>query len=124
MRKIQFIVLVTVLLTPLISFHAEAQELDKKDLEEVLLMQFHKQISASIKKEYGFNIVQYEKPQVISIKKEYVPEASEEMKPVSVYEVTLKVEVLNVSPDQNELTIILSNSNLDGEFAVKRIKKS
>jgi hypothetical protein len=101
-------------------FNSSAQEINKKDIEEVLLTQFHKQISDSVKGVYG--VIQFENPRITSIKTYVLPETSEELKPGKIYEVTLKVHVLNVR-EPDTLAIILSNDNSYGEFIVKETKK-
>ncbi|KAB7707032.1 DUF3888 domain-containing protein [Bacillus aerolatus] len=99
------------------------QEVSKADMEEVLTTQFHKQISDSIKKSYNVRFPQFESAQIISIKKEYLPESSEELKPGKFYEIKIRVKVLNDLRQGNSLVITLNNDNSSGEFVVKEVKK-
>jgi hypothetical protein len=111
------------LLFTVTSFNASAQQVKQDDLEEILLTQLHKQISEAIKDTYDVAIVQYNTPEIVSIKKEYLPESSEELKPGKTYELTLKVNVVNVKDKQKNLLIVFSNNTSDGEFMVTEIKK-
>ncbi|KMY55310.1 hypothetical protein AC623_16345 [Bacillus sp. FJAT-27231] len=101
-----------------------AQEVSPEDMEEVLVAQFHTQISESIKAAYHVRFPQFEKAHIISIKKAALPEPSEEMKPGTEYEIMLKVNVLNVPRKENALLITISNSESNGKFVVKEMKKS
>ena len=81
-----------------------------RNLEEILITQFHKQISDSIKEVYDVKIPQFENVRIISVKKEFLPEPSEEIKPGKVYEIKLRVEVLNVKGEKS-LEIALNNDS-------------
>lgn len=101
-----------------------AEEVSADDMEEVLIAQFHKQLSQSIKQAYNIRFPQFEKAHILSIKKTAFPEPSEEMKPGTEYEIVIKVEVLNVPQKTNSLIITLANSESRGEFTVKEVKKA
>ncbi|GLY09440.1 hypothetical protein Bbad01_06560 [Bacillus badius] len=94
-----------------------------EDMEDVLISQFHPQISQSIRSVYHVRLPQFENAYIVSIEKAALPEPSEEMKPGIEYEITLKVTVLNVPRNANSLLITLSNSQSSGEFVVKQVKK-
>lgn len=98
-----------------------AQELSLEEMEEVLITQFHKQISDSIKEVYKVGIPQFEDVRIISIETEVLPEPSEELKSGKVYVIKLRVKVLNV--EGNSLEITLNNDNPSGEFVVKELKR-
>ncbi|MDZ5470759.1 hypothetical protein SM124_03235 (plasmid) [Bacillus sp. 31A1R] len=94
------------------------KQVNSEDLKEVLLTQFHHEISESIKTSYKVQIPQYEKENIISIKKNVVPEPSEEMKPGTTYEIEISVEVLTNTEERELFTLLLSNDNIQGEFKV------
>jgi len=94
------------------------KQVNYQDLEEVLLTQFHNEISESIKKSYKVQIPQYEKENIISIKRNVVPEPSEEMKPGTTYEIEISVEVLTSAEERELFVVLLSNDNTQGEFKV------
>ncbi|MFL0365286.1 hypothetical protein ACH0BF_19970 [Pseudobacillus sp. 179-B 2D1 NHS] len=100
-----------------------AQGVSNEDMEEVLVAQFHAQISQSIKSAYNVRFPQFEHARILSIKKAALPEPSEEMKPGVEYEIILKVKVLNVPRETNSLIITIDNSQSNGEFVVKDVKK-
>ncbi|UAT30165.1 DUF3888 domain-containing protein [Pseudobacillus badius] len=102
---------------------ANAEKVSMEDMEDVLISQFHPQISQSIRSVYHVRLPQFENAYIVSIEKAALPEPSEEMKPGIEYEITLKVTVLNVPRNANSLLITLSNSQSSGEFVVKQVKK-
>ncbi|MGG6446629.1 DUF3888 domain-containing protein [Pseudobacillus badius] len=102
---------------------ANAEKVSMEDMEDVLIAQFHPQISQSIRSVYHVRLPQFENAHIVSIEKAALPEPSEEMKPGIEYEITLKVTVLNVPRNANSLLITLSNSQSSGEFGVKQVKK-
>lgn len=104
--------------------NAAAQETSLEDMEEVLIAQFHTQISESIKSAYHVRFPQFEDAHIVSIKKAALPEPSEEMKPGTEYEIMLRVRVLNVPRKESSLLIMISNSESNGKFVVKEVKKN
>jgi hypothetical protein len=99
-----------------------AKELRIKEMEEVLINQFQKQIIDSIKEVYKVEIPQFENASIISIEKEFLTEPSEELKPGNIYVIKLTVNVLNVEDKSMEIT--LHNDNPNGEFVVQEIKRN
>ncbi|MFK2825352.1 hypothetical protein QYG89_06580 [Bacillus sp. B190/17] len=100
-----------------------AQEVSQTDMEDILITQFHKQITYSIKTAYNLRFPQFEEAKIVTIHKEALPEPSEEMKPGTIYEIKIKVKVLNVPREDNSLVITLSNDHARGDFVVKEAKK-
>ncbi|WP_125444160.1 hypothetical protein [Bacillus thermotolerans] len=123
MKKLIYCLLLSVCLFAGGASHSSAAEINQQDVEDLLIAQFHKQISSAIKQTYGLRFPQYEKAMITSVRKEALPEPSEEMKPGIVYEVVLKVEVLNIPNKENSLIIVLTNDSNDGKFIVKEARK-
>lgn len=109
MKKIIRLLSVIILFCFFFGTNIFAEELTKKDLEDVIVVAFHNQIASSLKNYYDLDFVQFENAHITSIKKEYLPESSEEMKPGNYYEITLEVKVLNVPENKSIVKILLSN---------------
>ena len=122
MKKVIFGMMLLFFLVSFGQINTYGQELSIKEIEEVLITQFHKQILDSMKEVYKVGIPQFEDARIISIEKEVLPEPSEELKPGNIYVIKLRVKVLNVGDKSIDLT--LNNDNPNGEFVVKKIKRN
>ncbi|WP_316572072.1 hypothetical protein [Neobacillus sp. YIM B06451] len=124
MKNIRVIIILMLFsLSFIIHTKAEKNQISQTDLEEILLLHFHKQIVNSVKQNYEVTFPQFEGPKIVSIKKGTVPEPSEELKPAKIYEIVIIVTVLNTSKKNRTLEITLNNDNPKGDFSVITIKK-
>ncbi|RSK50653.1 hypothetical protein [Bacillus canaveralius] len=123
MRKLIYVFLIAALINIIAVSTADGEGANSQLVEEVLVKQFHEQISKSIIETYQNRFPQYENATIISINKEALPESSEEMKPGILYEIVLQVEVPLNTGKREKLTIILNNDSSDGQFNVRTVKK-
>ncbi|PLR79514.1 hypothetical protein CVD25_15760 [Bacillus canaveralius] len=123
MRKLIYVFLIAALINIIAVSTADGEGANSQLMEEVLVKQFHEQISKSIIETYQNRFPQYENATIISINKEALPESSEEMKPGILYEIVLQVQVLLNTGKREKLTIILNNDSSDGQFNVRTVKK-
>ncbi|PLR87060.1 hypothetical protein [Bacillus sp. V33-4] len=123
MRKLIYVFLIAALINIIAVSTADGEGVNSQLMEEVLVKQFHEQISKSIIETYQNRFPQYENATIISINKEALPESSEEMKPGILYEIVLQVEVPLNTGKREKLTIILNNDSSDGQFNVRTVKK-
>lgn len=106
------------------SINVLSEEVNKEDLEKLLVTQLHTQISEVIKEFYKVEIAQYENPRITAINTDVIPEPSEEMKPGFTYEVILKVDVLSGSEKKETLILTLNNDHSSGKLLVKKVRKA
>ncbi|PLR76921.1 hypothetical protein CU633_13530 [Bacillus sp. V3-13] len=123
MRKLMYVFLIAALINIFAETTAVGEEANHQLMEEVLIKQFHEQISKSIIKAYQIRFPQYENAEIVSIHKDAIPESSEEMKPGMIYEVVVRVEVPLQTGRREKLTITFNNDSDNGQFIVRNVKK-